>query len=253
MKVLVAGNSQAGALRLAIKEGLLDQENIIRPDFYVIPGGNGPYFAIQGEKLIVTNFNEKFPPYAEPPQVAHESINSYDAILISALGWVDGGFLYQNPITCQGYIAEFGPRADRPNRPLLSQACFRDLIRPALCSQPGFVFLKQLCTAYKGRILVQPFPYSSAYLAEREDWQIRAHYENFIGFNKFLFSLRDAALRDICAQLGVELLPIPDPNWSIDAFTPRVLMKDSDGIHPWPAYGAMVLRQLSKAMKGVSH
>jgi hypothetical protein len=245
MTALVAGNSQAGALRLAIKEGLLDGEDVIRPHFYVIPGGTGPTFAVVDGKLCVTAFNGKFPPYAAPPEVTNRPLDEYQVVFVSALGFVDGGFLYQNPIIRQGYVAEFCPRAERPDRPLLSRACFGDIVRSALLSQPGFVFLRQLRAAYKGKIVVQPFPYSSSYLAEREDWELRTQYEDFLGFNRFLFSLRDAALRDICSGLGVDLLPLPDEEWAKDAFTPRELMRDSDGLHPLPAYGAMVLRQFT--------
>lgn len=251
MKVLVAGNSQAGALRLALREGLLDGEQVIRPDFYVVPGGTGPTFTLKDRKLVVTGFNEKFPPYMDPPSVEDRVLDDYDAILVSALGYVDGGFLYENPIPRQGYVAEFLPREGRPERPLISRACLADIMRPALMRQAGFVFLQLLRREFKGRIMVQPFPYSSAYLAEREDWEIRRCYEDFIGFNRYLFELRDKALSEICTDLGVELLDPPDPSWSSEAFTPRALMRDSDGLHPLPTYGAMVLRQVTKQLNRV--
>lgn len=248
MKLLVTGNSQGGALRLALKEGLLEDEETVRPDFYVVPGGTGPYFTLQDGKLLVTAFNDKFPPYMDPPDTGDRRIEDYDAVLVSALGYVDGGFVYDNPIPKQGYVAEFLPRKDRPERPLISGSCLADIMRPALMRQPGFVFLQELRDKFSGRILVQPFPYSSEYLAEREDWEVRRIYEDYIGFNRFLFQLRDHALREICDELGVELLDPPDPSWSVSCFTPRALMRDSDGLHPMPAYGAMVLRQVTETL-----
>lgn len=245
MKVLVAGNSQAGALRLALKEGLLDGEDVIRPDFYVVPGGEGPPFIIRDGKLVVTDFIPNHPPYIDPPQAGNRQVDEYDAILVSALGYVDGGFLFKNTITHQGSVADFSPREDWPVRRLISRSCMADIMRPALMLQSGFVFLRMLRESYKGRILVQPFPYSSAYMAEREDWAVRREYEDYLGFNRFLFGLRDAALRDICTDLHVDLLGPPDPAWSTDAFTPRSLMRDSDGLHPLGPYGAMVLRQVT--------
>ena len=250
MKVLVAGNSQAGALRSALKEGLLDDENIIRPDFYVIPGGFGPNFAIVDRKLVVKSFDERFPPFVDPPDAKFRSLDDYDAIVVSALGYVGGGLVHNNPIPRQGYVAEFGPRKDRPDRPLISRACFADIVRPALMRQPGFVFLQSLCAEFSGRVVVQTYPYYSTHLAEREDWEIQRYYEDFRGFNRFLLNLRDNALRDICADLGAELLGPPDPSWSMDCFTPRALMKDSDGQHPRPGYGAMVLRQITGHLIG---
>jgi hypothetical protein len=247
MRIMVAGNSQAGALRVALREGFLGDDRIIQPEFYVVPGGTGPAFILKNRRLVVTSFNEMFPPYQEPPDVAERPLDHFDVVLVSALGYVDGGFMYENPIPEQGYVAEFSPREGRPDRPLISCSCLADIIRPALESQAGFVFLKQLSREYKGRILVQPFPYSSTYLAEREDWGIRRSYDDYLGFNRFLFKLRDAALREICGDLGVELLDPPDISWAAEGFTPRALMRD-DGLHPLPEYGAMVLRQVTEKL-----
>ncbi len=249
MKILVAGNSQAGALHGALKEGLLADETVIRPDFYVVPGGDGPRFELRERKLVVTSFNEKYQPYMIPAGVRFRRVDEYDVIVVSALGYVDGGFLYHNLIPRQGYVAEYLPREDRPDRPLISRACFADIVRSALMQQPGFVFLKMLCAEFSDRVLVQPFPYSSACLADREDWESRRYYHDFLGFNRFLFGLRDDALRDICADAGAGLLGPPDPSWSLDAFTPRDLMKE-DGLHPLPPYGAMVLRQITEHLIG---
>lgn len=245
MKILVAGNSQAGALRLAVTSGLLGGAGAIRPHFFVVPGGTGPQFILKDRRLIVTSFNEKFPPYTDPAEISKPLIDDYDAIIVSALGYVDGGFLYLNAITHQGYLAEFRPRLGIPDRPLLSETVFTEVVKTALLLQPGFVFLKALAGEFRGRILVQPFPYSSSYLTEREDWELRRLYEDFLGFNRFLFRVRDVLLREICDDLGVELLPPPDPAWAVNAFTPRELMRESDGVHPMPEYGAMVLRQIA--------
>lgn len=244
MRVLVAGNSQAAALRLALKGGLLKDSLAIRPEFYVVPGGGGPYFTIADGRLAVTAFNRQFPPYTDPPDVASRQIGEYDAVVVSALGFVDGGFLYGNLIPEQGYVAEFLPRQEQPGRPLISRACLADMMRPGLMRQAGFVFLEKLRTEYAGPVLVQPFPYPSDYLIEREDWKVRQWYHDFIGFSRFLQGLRDAALQEICAGLGVTLLAAPDPSWSAQGFTPRALMRDSDGLHPMPAYGAMVWQQV---------
>lgn len=243
MKILVAGNSQAGALHLALTGGLITTTDGVEIDFYVVPGGTGPTFAIDDGKLKVTAFNEKFPPRMDPPDTAAKPITGYDAILVSALGYVDGGFAYQNPIVSQGLVAEFGPKQDAP---LVSQSCLEDVVSHGLFIQAGFVFLRNLCRDYSGRIIVQPFPNLSELLLSREDWTIRKSYEDHAGFSRFLSAARDRALRKWCDAWGAELLDHPDPAFVAAGFTPRHLMRDSDGLHPQPEYGAMVLRQLLK-------
>lgn len=72
----------------------------------------------------------------------------------------------------------------------------------------------------------------------------RANYEDYTGFSRFLCTSRDEALRSLCTEWGAELLDFPDPAFTASGFTPRHLMRDSDGLHPLPEYGALVLRQI---------
>lgn len=77
---------------------------------------------------------------------------------------------------------------------------------------------------------------------------MRAYYSDFLGAHAFLTAARDACLASICSELGVTLLGPPDPAWANSAFTPRALMRDSDGVHGTIAYGAMVLGQVREAL-----
>lgn len=248
MRVLVAGNSQAGCLRLALAGGLAAPDPALDLEFLVVPGGTGPYLAVEDGRLAVTLKNERFPAYRFPPDAPDRPLADYDAVLVSALGYVDGGFAYENPVTAQGQLAEYGPKRMEPRRPLLSKSCYTEIVEHGLRSQRGFTFLRGLRAAFAGPVLVQPFPYPSDALAEREDWSLRQSHEDFLGAHRFLCRARDDRLAALCRALDVELLPCPDPAWQESCFTPRALMRDADCIHAEGAYGALVLRQVSQAL-----
>ncbi|MCC6305350.1 MAG: hypothetical protein IT545_09155 [Rhodobacteraceae bacterium] len=247
MRVLVCGNSQAGALFRAVNAGPAGAE--VWPHFFVIPGGDGPALRIRPDLgLEVTHSNPRFPPYHAPAATAGTRLSDYDAIVVSALGWVDGGFMYENPITRQGAVAEFGPRPGEPFGPLISQATQLAVLRQGLAVQPGVVFLRALARVFRGPVLVQPFPYPSEEMKERTDWQIREWYRDFLGMHRFLQAARDAEIARLCAECGATLLAHADPAWSADCFSPRAFIAGGDGLHPTAAFGALVLGQIRRAL-----
>ncbi len=249
MRVLIAGNSQAGAMFRAAQGELRPDMGDVELYFYVIPGGTGPYFRVADDRLVVTSFNEQFPPYKDPPDVDQQDLSSFDAVVVSALGYIDGGFQYSNPIVSQGIVPEFDPLPEAAGQPLISQATLRAVVRHGLLTQPGYTFLRELSKTYGGRILVQPFPHLSDYMLERDDWPLRKFYRDVEGANRYLAALRDDTNAEICKELGVELLDYPDPAFHETGFTPRRLMRDSDGLHPEAEYGAMVLSQIAALMR----
>lgn len=167
LKVLVAGNSQASVLRAAARM-IENPATQPWPHFYVVPGGLGPHLAVaQDGVLEVTAISPKAPPYFHPVDVEHARLLDYDAIVVSALGFVDGGFAFHNSIIAQGLVAEFQPRDSAPPWHLISQATQREVVRSGFERQDGFRFLRGLREAFDGPVLVQPFPYLSDVMPER--------------------------------------------------------------------------------------
>jgi len=249
MRVLIAGNSQGGALMRAVQGGLTPHSAGLDLYFYVVPGGTGPYFKIEDDHLVTTSFNKDFPPYKHPEDTDTHPLCFFDAILVSALGYVDGGFAYNNPIVNQGVIPEFGPREGISEKPLISRATLAAIIRAGLLKQQGYIFLNELVKVFHKRVLVQPFPCPSEYLLERDDWILKQLYYDERAANRFFLEQRDIVNADVCNKLGAELFEYPDPAFRAANFTPRRLMRDNDGLHPKAEYGAMVLSQLTEALR----
>ncbi len=244
MKILIAGNSQAGALKLAhdAKPDLLSEIGSLY--FFVIPGGHGPYLTVKSDRLVVEMAIKDSPPYAAPAETPDMPISEFDAIVISALGYVDGGFRFDNPITRLAALAEFEPIGDAAFDELISDRCYREMIQQSLREQHGFRFAKALRENFTGRIIVQPFPYSSVEMLSHDDWGLRKRYRNFVDAHKFFAVEKDIALETISQELRFELLDYPSDDWREERLTPTRLMRSSDCLHPTPEYGEMVLRQI---------
>src|SRR5688572_3711083 len=156
MKVLMVGNSHAGSIRRALKERRVALPAEVDLKYYVVAGGLGPDLTVVDRKLVVRAFNENHPPYTDHPATLERSVTDYDLIVVSALGYVDGGFAFRSTILWQGLLAEYGPKFNPRVRTLISQACMRDVVRHGLSQQPGFVFLRELFKCYRGPVVVQP-------------------------------------------------------------------------------------------------
>lgn len=201
MRLLVVGNSQAGVLKIAhdANPGILGFD----PFFYVVPGGTGPYMRAENDRMIVTGTIEGFPPRINPPE-ADAPLSTFDVVVVSALGYADGGWRYQNPITTSAFVPDFGPTATGE---LVSPAGFRQIVNGGLQQQLGFVFLDTLRATYPGPIILQPFPRLCERLQEREDWQLRRDYKDFLGMHQLIETARCDFLKAKCEQLAVTLLP----------------------------------------------
>lgn len=241
MRLLVLGNSQAGALFSAYADRQLAN---IKIDFLVIPGGTGPTLTIRDGRPVPTRFVPEYPPYYSDSYVKSTVVSDYDAILISALGYVEGGFAFRNPISLQGLVAEFGPRKNDLAERLVSIAVLREIVWNGLKLQHGFTFLNELRACYSRRIIVQPFPLPSDAVRDRTDWNLAVCYEDPVAAHTQICSFRDDAVKALCLTAGAELLDLPDPSWRRSGFTPRALMRERDGIHMEKSYGHLVLDQI---------
>jgi hypothetical protein len=246
MNILIVGNSQLACLKKAhdANNEILGKLGNIR--FYVTPGGTGPYLIVKNDFLELTKggVNPKFPPRAYPENTPHIPLSHYDLVIVSALGYIDGGFYYPSPATRQGLLFKFGPKTNDITKRLLSAPCYKSVIEGTLLNQPGFKFLAELRKSFPGRILVQPFPLPSTQIREHPDWPLNKMYENPMGAHKFFCDARDRFMKSYCDNFNAELLPYPYIVSIGDYFTPSEFITQSDGLHPYDRYGKLVIEQI---------
>lgn len=240
MKILIVGNSQATPLKLA-NDRFASRLDL---NFFVVPGGHGPYLSIKDDKLVVDIRNEKHPAYAFPEDVPDRPLSDFDIIVVSALGYVDGGFAFKNPITTLATLAEFDPIGEATGRELVSRSCYATLVAERLRSHHGMRFLHQLVATVSAPVFVQPFPFPGKALRAHPDWGLARDYANPEGAHAFFCQARAKALKEICDPLGTRILPYPEPVWSQSCFSPTELMRETDLIHPNLEHGRMLLEQL---------
>jgi hypothetical protein len=248
VKILVLGNSQAGALKRSHDHRAAAFAAAgIALHFHVIPGGAGPDVTVIDDMIVVGAVSPTHPPYVSPAGTDRMPISSFDAILICALGYTDGGFAFRNPIPVAGALAEFRPRAGALARPLVSDTCFAAMAGALLDAQPGMAAWRAVAKAFSGPVFLQPFPRLSEAVATHADWTVGQWYEDAIGMHRFLETVKDDYLARVAAETGTQLLPYPQPERA-DMFTPAALMRPVDGVHQADLYGDMVLDALIAAI-----
>lgn len=246
MKILFAGNSQASCIKKAYDDNAatIGTHDV---NFYVTPGGTGPYFRVEQGLLSVVKeaINPKFPPRVSSDEVANTPLNCYDVVVVSALGYVDGGFYYANSLTTQGVLFNFSPKKNRYTSRLLSSRCYRQIIYSNLRDQLGFKFLYDLRSNFEGQIIVQPFPVMSEIVRSHKDWPLNQMYEDALGAHGYFMQTCDDFLALTCNEIGADLLPYPRQEWRKNLFAPSHIMATSDGLHPLEPYGKLILRQVA--------
>lgn len=248
-QVLVIGNSQAGALKRA-HDAAPERWRArgLALHFFVAPGGIGPDFHLTDGRLVPGEVSPTHPPYDWPPGTRATPLAAFDAILVSALGYVDGGFAYRNPIPRCGILPEFGPLGQSAARMPVSDRCFTEMMAALFERQPGIRTLRRLCAGSAVPVHVQPFPALSEAVAGHPDWGLAAMYRDPVAAHRFMLAAREGVLAAIAAETGARLLPDPAPR-TPEGFTPRALMRE-DGVHQADAYGARVLDRLAAALGG---
>ena len=249
MKILIAGNSQSAALKIAHDTNPEIFSKIGEVFFYVIPGGEGPYLKVENDKLILTSSNKDWHPYAAPASTPDMPVSSFDAVMISALGYIDGGYLYKNAFLDVGILPEFEPLEELKDKEIISDHCYQKIVTSHWRNNThGFSFAKSLQESFKGKVFVQPFPRVSSAL-QNNNWWLRKCYKNYLGAHQFFSNAKDFSLRTLADEMGFNLLSYPTltEDDAKSAFTPEHLMTD-DCLHPKPEYAAIILKELASSL-----
>ncbi|MFV1874456.1 hypothetical protein [Nioella sp.] len=248
MKVLVIGNSQSAALKRAHEPRA---ENLRAKGFdchfYVILGGSGPDFLIEDDRLVPGKIVKTHPPFMSPAGTNEIPLKEFDALLISALGYFDGGFRHKNLITRAGVLADCRPRGEALKRPPVSHPCMAEIMAAALERQNGIRTLRRICETYVGPVFVQRWPHLSEAILDHQDWGLRLWYEAPAKAYRILAELRDSAMEEIANDIGARLLDYPDFDHP-RGFSPRGMMRDSDYLHQSDAYADLIIDQLCERL-----
>jgi hypothetical protein len=245
VRVLIAGNSQAICLKAALghKPGLVPENCAI--SFAITPGATGPYMIVSDGLARMTRNLPDQPTICVPEDALAHPVTTYDAIIVSAVGYVDGGFLFDNPITRQGVLLGFDPRdADSDETPV-SDSCYRQIVRDMLSQHNALAFLKSLRHVYAGRILIQQFPYLSEGIRRNPDWRLSLRYADPEGMHAFLCETAGEWLNAVCREYGAELIAPPEELVVDRYYTAMAAMFDTDCMHPKMDYGTAVLKQVA--------
>lgn len=240
MKVLIVGNSNVGTLIRGYKE--YNFTDMIDFTFYSVPGGTGPALRFEGEllKLIPGSENAKYRAYSYPIDSYLGDYQSYDAILVSALGYICGGYGYDKSILSRNYSINDQLKEGVDLR-FVSLEEQKFIFWEFLNKQHGFIFLKDLLVSdYKGKVFVQKFPNLSESCLDNNSWKPSQLIEN-IGdtYGRYLAWLDEYF--ELYSKYGdFTILYASSVNYIKKFFTPRHLM-EVDGSHGNFEYGRIIL------------
>lgn len=255
------GNSHAGCLKRANEQSPEILGRFGEISFYVTPGGTGPYLELgkNGElsemrvspeclRAVSNTDISELPTYFTPADTPSVPIQRYDVIVLSALGRSLGGIGMHEPLYRQGALARFGVKPNGINKSLISEDCFDDIFSAWVDSHQGIKLFRALRSFTKSQIIVQPFPYYSQAAVTHPGWDMANIYQDAIGANRFYQQKKNDYLVKLCQYEAAILLNYPNPEWSVDCFTPAALIKSTDLIHATDEYGKLVLEQCASIL-----
>lgn len=241
MTLLVIGNSQVGALRMAAEDH--PQGDSI--DFLSLPGGNGPKLDFDGSRARPPEGTDMVK--ARPEALARGvDLSGYDAVIFSALGLSAPRANNPHHLLNRFVVAGFAPV--RPEARGVSRAFMAEMIAVTLRRMPAAGSLRAIAERVSCPVVVQPFPVPNALLQTRgpEDTRLPGQYGDALGvFQAWYYAAQWQALAALVAELGdhVTLLPYPDPDWLAAGFTPAEYAQGRDCWHMNADYGRRVLDQ----------
>jgi hypothetical protein len=247
--ILFIGQSTLAAIYEAFKVDRVFSSEI-NTSWLAFPGGEGPdYEIIKGvPRPRVPPFLTFNLPTSYPSEAENSSLDVYDLVVVSSLGWIDGGSAFPwCPAEKQGLIYKFKPKFNNgsSNEILISEACYERIIKNWLHGQGGFKFLKDLRNNFKAKIILCRFPQPSEKLIEDEKWPLNLMYDNSLEAHDFFSQIRNHVVEEYSKSLEIDLLPFPPSR--VKNFTNHEMM-NVDAIHGNIEYAQFILNQINNVL-----
>lgn len=253
MKILVIGNSQAACLYSAFNSPHSSISLLKDADWIIAPSGQGPSIILENGCARASSLDQSLRLRMHPSDsVLKKQVYNYDLIIVSALGWFDGGHQWSTSITHgHTHLPSTFRLCNNREFNVISHRCFQEVIFARLSQMPGFRFLNQIKEIFKGKIIVQPFPLISSGILERHDWKLSSTYEDPVGTYHYFLDLKDRYLVKVCEPDNCFLLGYPDSSWRKSGFTPEQFIRDPTFLHPSVEYYRLVLNQLDEQVRAL--
>lgn len=249
MRILVLGNSQVAALRLAVGDVLPEGATgpAIRDGheflFYAQFGGGAPNLYVRDGRLVAPRVQAGSFTTIEGTRVEDGlSLDAFDAVVVSAVG------LRADRSDARHFLSATAVAAltERPGRGAVSRGLFERMLAAETRNSPQWGSIVALRTIYAKPLLFQSWPLPTPEVVTRDDFSSARRYGDRVSeFLAFYFAAMGRAVAANAASLSpaAEVLPVPDPAWLAEGFTPAQY-GTRDPWHMNADYGALVLDQI---------
>ncbi|MGO1118614.1 hypothetical protein ACTL6U_07915 [Rhodovibrionaceae bacterium A322] len=220
----------------------------------LIMGASGPFVKAENDFLQLDIPREGIRSVLLPEGTLDWPLSSYDAIIVSALGYMDGGHMFDSLIQRRGVLPEFGPRADFATGEVISDACMKRIVKSVWTrGHRGFKLIKAMRNTYSGPIFVQPYPRLSSCMQNQETWRLRTYYDDYLGAHAFFCRIQQDLLRELSQELDFHLLAYPEEALDPDNrdFS-KVEFMNKDMLHTLPDYSAFHLDEIAQKLAPLS-
>lgn len=241
MRLLVVGNSQAAALRLAVADTLPRgavgpaRHGPIEVFFYVLPGADGPKLRRDGPRLkpktadrdAVTTIGEAVAEGVDP--------TAFDAVLVSAAGLPpDRG--RPGHVVTDLTLAEFAPGAETG----VSRAVFARAMVATYGAGNAWKSITLVREAFRGPLLIEPWAMPTAGVLTGGESAAVARY-GASDFFPWYVEAQKAMLAELIARDLGEATLLPHPRATGEAGFTADAFRTGDPWHMNGRYGALVL------------
>lgn len=250
MKLLVVGNSQAAALRLAVADSLPPgargpaRFGPLTVFFYVLPGADGPKLRRDGDRLKPKTADRDAMTTLPGDVAAGVDLAAFDAVLVSAAGLPpDRG--RPGHVVTDLTLAELAPAAETG----VSRAVFRRAMVASYGAGNAWKSITLIREAFAGPLLIEPWALPTRAVLRRGESAAVARYGAGSPFFAWYADWQRAMLEELVARdLGAAtLLPHPADAAGAPGFTAEAY-RTGDPWHMNGRYGALVLEAAAAAL-----
>lgn len=250
MKLCIVGNSHAAALKSALAVEPLSGGSHV--DFFVMPGGSGPYLqAERGRLFAAPGRGDKL--FCTIPTATADGLDlaAFDAVLVSAVGLPshrNGAIDHILNQLVLGSRAERGSSGCQP----VSQSLMTHVMENVLQASAGFEAIRLIRSVFSGQLLVQVCPLPTRAIAayqvanDRGSNLATQYGEGIWSFLSWYYRRQIDLIRAHAGTLSARVLP-PHDSFVEAGFTPNKF-KTPDPWHMNTGYGRLVLKQALAAL-----
>lgn len=246
MKILIVGNSQAGALKRAI--GTKRRYAGCDFDVHLLAGGLGPHLKVENGRLYPEVVRNRFFCTVPDADAAGVDLSGYDGVLYASAGLTSHRKTSRWALLNQLMLSSMAKKPYRGHQ-MVSEEVMAQSVENALYVTPGFKGVGLIRSIYDGPIVIMTWPLPARHFDKPENGSdLPKQYGKKVGeFLSWYYRAQIRALNKYAETIDARVLP--PPRAILEAgFTPEEYA-GPEAWHMNKEYGEMMLTRAVRMFK----